>query len=73
MDKWLYKEVLKEDNLRAPSFARQSTINWMKALRFEIINEHVRIPDQSCHLFQPNAATHSISKLPPIRVNAATH
>ena len=33
----------------------------------------VRIPDQSCHLFQPNAATHSISKLPPIPVNAATH
>ncbi len=35
--------------------------------------KELRIPDQSCHLFQPNAATHSISKLPPIPVNAATH
>lgn len=40
MDNWLYAEVLKEDDLRVPTFARQSTINWMKALRFEIINEH---------------------------------
>lgn len=40
MDNWLYTEVLKEDDLRVPTFARQSTINWMKALRFEIINEH---------------------------------
>lgn len=40
MDSWLYTEVLKEDDLRVPTFARQSTINWMKALRFEIINEH---------------------------------
>ncbi|MFB2846122.1 hypothetical protein ACE1BG_07525 [Aeromonas veronii] len=40
MDNWLYSEVIKEDDLRVPTFARQSTINWMKALRFEIINEH---------------------------------
>jgi hypothetical protein len=40
MDNWLYSEVLKQDDLRAPAFARQSTINWMKALRFEIMNEH---------------------------------
>lgn len=40
MDNWLYTEVIKEDDLRVPTFARQSTINWMKALRFEIINEH---------------------------------
>ncbi len=40
MDNWLYSEVLKEDNLRVPAFARQSTINWMRALRFEIVNEH---------------------------------
>jgi hypothetical protein len=32
----------------------------------------VRIPVQSCHLFQTNAATHSISKLPLIPVNVAT-
>ncbi|EKN3980809.1 hypothetical protein RSJ44_003000 [Yersinia enterocolitica] len=40
MDNWLYTEVIKEDDLRAPIFAWQSTINWMRALRFEIINEH---------------------------------
>jgi len=40
MDNWLYSEVLKEDDLRVPTFARQSTINWMKALSFEIVNEH---------------------------------
>ncbi|MCU7810938.1 MAG: hypothetical protein KZQ77_06840 [Candidatus Thiodiazotropha sp. (ex Notomyrtea botanica)] len=40
MDNWLYSEVLKEDDLRVPTFARQSTVNWMKALRFEIVNEH---------------------------------
>jgi len=34
--------------------------------------ECLRIPVQSCHQFQPNAATHSISKLPLIPVNTAT-
>ena len=34
--------------------------------------ERLRIPAQSCHLFQTNAATHSISKLPLIPVNVAT-
>ena len=32
----------------------------------------VRIPVQSCHQFQTNAATHSILKLPLIPVNVAT-
>jgi len=32
----------------------------------------LRIPVQSCHLFQTNAATHSILKLPLIPVNVAT-
>lgn len=52
MDNWLYSEVLKQDDLRVPTFARQSTINWMKALRFEIVNEHgVSAKEQfeSCH------------------------
>jgi hypothetical protein len=40
MDNWLYSEVFKQDDLRVPTFARQSTINWMKALRFEVVNEH---------------------------------
>lgn len=40
MSNWLYTEVLKEDNLRVPTFARQSTINWMKSLRLEILREH---------------------------------
>ena len=33
----------------------------------------LRIPVQSCPQFQPNAATHSISKLPLNPVNTATH
>jgi hypothetical protein len=33
---------------------------------------YVRIPAQSCHPFQTNAATHSILKLPLIPVNVAT-
>jgi hypothetical protein len=32
----------------------------------------LRIPEQSCHLIQTKAATHSISKLPPIPVKSAT-
>jgi transposase len=32
----------------------------------------VRIPEQSCHQIQTKAATHSISKLPPIPVKSAT-
>jgi superfamily I DNA/RNA helicase len=32
----------------------------------------MRIPVQSCHPFQTNAATHSILKLPLIPVNVAT-
>ena len=38
-----------------------------------LLNEAVmRIPVQSCHPFQANAATHSILKLPLIPVNVAT-
>jgi hypothetical protein len=32
----------------------------------------LRIPDQSCHLIQAKAATHSTAKLPPIPVKVAT-
>lgn len=39
MGSWLYSEVLK-DELRNPTFARRSTLNWMKSLRFEIESEH---------------------------------
>ena len=35
--------------------------------------ELVRIPVQSCPQFQPNAATHSILKLPLNPVKTATH
>ena len=53
-------------------YASLSRLRWIK--RWGLMrNAELRIPDQSCHLFQPNAATHSISKLPPIPVNAATH
>jgi len=37
-----------------------------------IMVDQVRIPVQSCHPFQTNAATHSILKLPLIPVNVAT-
>jgi hypothetical protein len=39
---------------------------------FTQMPEALRIPVQSCHLFQTNTATHSISKLPLIPVNVAT-
>ena len=35
--------------------------------------KHLRIPVQSCPQFQPNAATHSILKLPLNPVKTATH
>ena len=38
----------------------------------EIWAIRMRIPVQSCHPFQTNAATHSILKLPLIPVNVAT-
>jgi hypothetical protein len=45
-------------------------------LQYQLINlvlqAKVRIPAQSCHLIQTKAATHSISKLPPIPVKSAT-
>jgi hypothetical protein len=37
-----------------------------------LCSEVLRIPAQSCHPFQTNAATHSILKLPLIPVNVAT-
>ena len=40
MPHWLYTEIIKEDDLRVPRFARQSTLNWMRSLRYEIVNEH---------------------------------
>ncbi len=49
-----------------------------KILHFDVVIDQLdqqkalRIPVQSCHLFQTNAATHSISKLPLIPVNVAT-
>jgi hypothetical protein len=45
---------------------------WSNRVDFECFRCDVRIPVQSCHLFQTNAATHSISKLPLIPVNVAT-
>ena len=37
---WLYENVIVENDERAPQFALFSTTNWMKALSFEINNEH---------------------------------
>jgi hypothetical protein len=38
----------------------------------ELIFHYVRIPVQACHRFRSKPATHSIRKLPPIPVKAAT-
>ena len=40
MNSWLYRTVLEENNLNKPIFARQSTLNWMRALQYEIEKEH---------------------------------
>jgi aspartate-semialdehyde dehydrogenase len=42
------------------------------AANIRVFGSVVRIPVQSCHPLQTNAATHSISKLPLIPVNVAT-
>lgn len=39
MNYWLYTEVLKVDDVRSPQFARSSTLNWMNALTFELIEQ----------------------------------
>lgn len=44
MTNWLYQEVLTEDNPRAPIFSQVATTNWMRALSFEIIQEHGEKP-----------------------------
>jgi len=45
---------------------------WAKTMTWKGLSQVVRIPVQSCHPFQANAATHSILKLPLIPVNVAT-
>lgn len=40
MGYWLFDHVTKEDDERAPQWALQSTLNWMKALSFEINREY---------------------------------
>lgn len=44
MSNWLYQEVLTEDDHRAPKFSQVATTNWMRALSFEIIQEHGEKP-----------------------------
>lgn len=45
MSYWLFKNVIQEDNARAPEWSLQSTLNWMKVLSYEINREHGDTPD----------------------------
>lgn len=40
MGQWLYGLIKKDDADRAPDFARQSHLNWARALSHEVIREH---------------------------------
>jgi hypothetical protein len=40
MAQWLYSLIKKDDQDRAPDFARQSHINWARALSHEVLQEH---------------------------------
>jgi len=58
MPQWLFDEILHVDDDRTPWAALQSTVNWMKALRHEIVSEHGLTPTaqfESCRgLFAAN-------------------
>lgn len=54
---WLYQNVIKEDDERQPIFAQQSTVNWMRALRYEIDGEHGESAEDqfaACRVFLRN-------------------
>jgi hypothetical protein len=40
MSQWLYGLISAEEPSRRPDFAQTSTLNWMRALAFEIKEEH---------------------------------
>lgn len=40
MAQWLYGLIKKDDADRTPDFARQSHLNWARALSYEIVQEH---------------------------------
>lgn len=40
MSYWLYEHVVQDNDSRAPHWALQSTLNWIKALNYEIAAEH---------------------------------
>lgn len=69
MGNWLYSEILKEDDLRAPMFARQSTINWMKAMRFEILREHGQSNKEQFESCLAHFKAAYAKKLTPININ----
>ncbi len=54
MEYWLYNQIVSEESDREPRLALLSTINWAKALAFEIEQEHGATPQeqyQSCLQF----------------------
>jgi hypothetical protein len=67
------RRLFHRDNLSISEIQRRTSLSrntikvWLKETRPDM-----RIPAQSCHPFQTNAATHSILKLPLIPVNVAT-
>jgi len=40
MAQWLYGLIKRNDDERAPDFARQSHLNWARALSYEVFHEH---------------------------------
>ncbi|MDP9347684.1 MAG: hypothetical protein M3P24_00840 [Gemmatimonadota bacterium] len=45
MAQWLFGLIKKNDEDRTPDFARQSHVNWARALDYEIIQEHGPTPE----------------------------
>jgi len=65
MEYWLYQQIVSENSDRKPRLALQSTLNWARALSFEITQEHGETPIEQyescmkvyCSNTQGNGAT----------------
>lgn len=44
MPSWIYSKVLQAPEDKKPAFVLQSTLNWARALAFEILYEHGPVP-----------------------------
>lgn len=58
MSQWIYDRVREMDQERAPLYSLPATVNWFRALRFEMENRHGETPAaqfNSCHKFYRSA------------------